>query len=462
MLALAVFVAGLATGCAEPLTGPTLVLTLASPDKPGDINGPHVQHFAEEVSRLSEGAIRIEPKWDVAPDGAHGWDQTVARDVAAGEYDLALIPGRAWDELGVTSLRALDTPFLVTNLELLQAILDSGLRTDLLAGLPEAGVVGLDLFPSELRHPFGFRQPMLDAADYRGEVVRAPTSATTRMFLEELGATVVDDPADPRVQRGAESSYGPTLAGIATGNVTFFPKTESLVVNADVRDRLRDDQWEILQRAAAQTRGWLFATLPTDADSAADFCERGGRIVDADTDEVASFRAAGDRVRKVLEEDPATRELIESIQAMMPSYPGADGEPRCPESAPAQTGTSALDGIYVADVTKRALRQAGVTDPNRIRENAAHYVWTLDGGTWHYEATADHYIQTTSETGRYTYEDGLFTFYWNDGGHVEARLKIDRDGTVHFKDPLDSSPALQAETEGFFSAPWRHVSDLPG
>jgi hypothetical protein len=124
-------------------------------------------------------------------------------------------------------------------------------------------------------------------------------------------------------------------------------------------------------------------------------------------------------------------------------------------------GSSALDGIYVADVTKRDMREAGVTDPGHIRENAAHYVWTLDGGTWHYEATADHLIQTPSETGRYTYQHGLFTFYWNDGGFVKARLDISRDGTIVFIDPRDSNPALQAETEGFYGQPWRRVSDLP-
>ena len=67
-------------------------------------------------------------------------------------------------------------------------------------------MVGLDVFPSELRHPFGYREPMLNADAYEDAVVRAPRSATTRLFLEELGASVVDDPADPTTQRSNRPS----------------------------------------------------------------------------------------------------------------------------------------------------------------------------------------------------------------------------------------------------------------
>jgi hypothetical protein len=279
--------------------------------------------------------------------------------------------------------------------------------------------------------------------------------------LEELGATVVDDPYDAQEQRGAESGYGSTGAEVATGNITFFPKTESLVINADVRDRLRDDQWEILQQAAAETRAWLFDNLPTDAESAADFCADGGRIVMASSIEAETFQDPNHRVREVLEEDPVTRDLIEAIEAMAPSYPSGEVVHGCSDRAPARTGSSALDGIYATTVTRRQLVDAGVTEPAHIRENAAHYVWTMDGGTWTYEATANHFIQTRSETGRYTYEDKAFTFYWNDGGYVTARLDIDRDGTIRFKHLRDSNPGLQAETEAFYGSPWFRVMDLP-
>ena len=465
LLALVLGLASGVAGCAQPIDGPVLELTLASPDKAQDINGPHVQHFAQVVSRLSEGSIRITPQWDVAPEGATGWDQTVARAVAGGTYDMGLVPGRAWDELGVESLRAMDTPFLVTDLDRLQAVLESDVRNDLLAGLPEAGVVGLDLFPSELRHPFGYSKPMRSADDFDGAIVRAPASATTRMLLEELGATAVDDPADPKAQAGAESSYGPSLAGIATGNVTFFPKTESLVMDSDVHDRLRDDQWELLEDAAAETRTWLFQNLPSDADSAASFCQRGGRIAAASERAITGLRDAGERVRDQLEQDPATRQMISAIEDLVAAYPEQTGVTSCPnETSVVEDGEDdldALDGIYRTVVTARMMRAAGVTDTNDIRQNAARYVWTLDSGAWHYEAKADHYIQTPSESGRYTYKDGLFTFYWNDGGYTASRPHVNPDGTIDFRQPRDSNPAYQALADGFWSPPWIRISDIP-
>ena len=98
VLVVAVVAAG-ATGCGRQVAGPSLVLRLATPDRQTDATGPQVVHFAEEVARRSGGTIRIDPVWDVTPDGAHNWDQTVARGVADGTWDMGLVPagpGTSW------------------------------------------------------------------------------------------------------------------------------------------------------------------------------------------------------------------------------------------------------------------------------------------------------------------------------------------------------------------------------
>ena len=202
-LLVAAVAAGL-TGCARQIAGPSLVLRLATPDRQTDATGPQVAHFVEEVARRSGGSIRIDPVWDVTPDGAHNWDQTVARGVADGTWEMGLVPGRAWDVLGVDSLRALNAPFVITSEAALQAVLDSDLRDDLLAGLPEAGVTGLDLFPDQLRHPFGFDRALLGVDDYKGQSIRAPTSDTVGEVFAALGATTTD--ADPTRGRNAATS----------------------------------------------------------------------------------------------------------------------------------------------------------------------------------------------------------------------------------------------------------------
>jgi hypothetical protein len=60
------------------------------------------------------------------------------------------------------------------------------------------------------------------------QAIRAPTSDMVAQVFAALGATTTDDGPDSTTQRGAESAYSLTQAQIATGNVTYFPKTDTL------------------------------------------------------------------------------------------------------------------------------------------------------------------------------------------------------------------------------------------
>ena len=112
--------------------------------------------------------MRIEPVWNAAGDtGDDDWDQKVARMVVAGELDMGLIPTRAWDTEGVTSLRALNAPFLITSDELAAQVASSELAGTMLAGLDTVGVTGLALLPEGLRHVFSFGDPCSPRATSR-------------------------------------------------------------------------------------------------------------------------------------------------------------------------------------------------------------------------------------------------------------------------------------------------------
>jgi TRAP-type C4-dicarboxylate transport system substrate-binding protein len=95
------------------------------------------------------------------------WDQRVAQMVSDGDLDMGMIPARAWDTEGVTTLQALQAPFLITSDESLDEIVQSDLQKRLLAGLDAADVVGLALVPEGLRHPAGFDGPLLSVKDPR-------------------------------------------------------------------------------------------------------------------------------------------------------------------------------------------------------------------------------------------------------------------------------------------------------
>ena len=89
-----------------------VTLRIGTDDEPGKPAADQIEELARRVAKLSDGAIRIEPVWHAAGDGPD-WDQRVARMVTSGELEMGLIPTRSWDTEGVTSLRALNAPFLI-------------------------------------------------------------------------------------------------------------------------------------------------------------------------------------------------------------------------------------------------------------------------------------------------------------------------------------------------------------
>src|SRR4051794_15862993 len=227
----------------------TVVLRVGTDDEPGKPAADQILAFARNADLLSQGRIRIEPAWHVAGDGPN-WDQRVARMVEKNEIEMGLIPARAWDTEGVTSLRALNAPFLITSDALLDKVVSSDLSGDLLAGLGAAKVHGLALIPEGLRHPFGTHKALLGPRDYDGRTIRTPTSKTTANVFGALGASVNDDDVDPKEHAATESSYALDPNGAATGNVTFYPKINSHGTSDQAYDTLSAEQRDTLAKAA--------------------------------------------------------------------------------------------------------------------------------------------------------------------------------------------------------------------
>ena len=199
---------------------------------------------------------------------------------------MGLIPARAWDTLGVMSLRALNAPFLLASDEQVgEVVTDDDLAGDMMAGLDEVGVHGLALVPEDLRHVFGFAKPLVGPEDYAGATIRAPRSDTVYALLAALGANPDDlnrgawTRTSRRPVAGIESSFAlapESPPSTATGNVTLFPKVESLVVNRDVFAGLTDDHQDTLRAAAEATRDWAVAAGSGHAGDAQTYCQMGG------------------------------------------------------------------------------------------------------------------------------------------------------------------------------------------
>ena len=107
--------------------------------------------------------------------------------IRGGELDGALIATRAWDPDGVTSLQALQAPFLITSQALEDRVVSGPLAAPMLAGLRRAGVIGLALLPADLLHPFGSERRCSGPRTSRRHDPRGPSRATERL-LAALGA----------------------------------------------------------------------------------------------------------------------------------------------------------------------------------------------------------------------------------------------------------------------------------
>jgi TRAP-type C4-dicarboxylate transport system substrate-binding protein len=450
-----------AGGSATPASDTdAIVLTIGTSDLDTMPGAGQIKHFAQQVSERSEGAITLEPQWDAARNTSH-WDQAVARMLLDGDLDLAMIPSRAWDDLGVTSLRALNAPFLITTDTLTEKVVtDPELVEQLTSGLPDVGVEALGVFPEGLRHPFGVQGALGGPDDYEGGVVRAGWSRTADAMFRALGASTDDARLDASTMIGAESSYRLTPAGTATGNVVFYPKINVLTLSAAVQ--LTPEQRTILEEAAGATADWVLDSLPTDAESARTYCTEGGRIAGAKPAEIAALVTATRGVVEDLRADETTAALIDAITELAQEDPTPERVTSCPEHEADRAGD--LNGVYTFSATEEAIRAAGGTDQATIDEDTGDFTVTFDDGTWSMEQV---YSQGPSKgttwhgSGRYSYDGVHFQiFYGHEPGKwTKARVEIRKNGSLEFSDVVDGEESeFQAIADVWYTT-WPRVSD---
>ena len=117
--------------------------------------------------------------------------------VQRGETDLAVVSSRAWDLAGVTSLQALQAPYLIDNDALSLAVAQSDVARRSLDAMGNS-VVGLTLWPEDLRHLFSFPNCPRDfrsPAGVSGATMLWQKSGLTAELMKDLGAVeyVEDD-----------------------------------------------------------------------------------------------------------------------------------------------------------------------------------------------------------------------------------------------------------------------------
>lgn len=475
LLVVGALTSGCGSGNGDTKSGggsPQVVLTMGTDDVAGRPSSDAIEEFARQVAQRSDGNLTVEPKFKAAGDDADDWDQQVARMIVAGDLDLGVIPARAWDTEGVTSMRALQAPFLVDSDALVDAIVTGDVADEALAGLDEIGIVGLTLLPEGLRHIYSFGDPLLGPADFDGALIRSPNSATSYLLFEALGARADDLPGDKfgaAIDAGtvaaAESSFqlASTLdqGTIVAGNVVVFPKLNTVVANAARLDELTDEQRQILEDAAQATLEWARGGVTPDAELANEFCtsQRGSVVLASDSD-IAALRAAAEPVYATLKADPATAGMIDTISALKKTVAAPAPVAACTATPPsADDGTTAaspdIDGVYRYEVTAAYLTERGVTPDG---EDGVHTITLRDG------LFKDEWPNGEC-TGTYTSDGSRFTFRWDSGCYGDWSMTLVSTGDeVRWTEIESLPPHNDAESrlanEAFNSVPWAKVGDV--
>jgi TRAP-type C4-dicarboxylate transport system substrate-binding protein len=456
-VAAALLIAGCGSGSSSDdsaaKSGKRVVLRVGTDDEPGKPAADQILAFARFVDQQSHGSMRVEPAWHAAGDGPD-WDQRVARMVSKNDIEMGLIPSRAWDEEGVTSLRALNTPFLITSDELVDKVVSSDLAGRLMAGLGKADVRGLALLPEGLRHPFGTRAALMGPADYDGKTIRTPTSKTTAEVFAALGAGVNDDELDPSEHVAGESSYALDPNGTATGNVTFYPKVNSLVISDAAYAKLDEQQRDVLAKAAAQTRDWAIAKTPSDADAAEAWCHEGRSIVLASPSQLSALEQATAPVTQQLEQDGETAKLIAAIRELGQGV-SAPATAACRAPMSKATDNAKINGVYHFTITDRQLRAAGITDAGDIAENHGGFTMSLKNGEYCWTQKAPNALDNPDECSTYELHGSKLVMNFPSGEPDVYRLKKTAGGDLELT--AVSSEAMQY-AKVWAENTWKRVS----
>jgi TRAP-type C4-dicarboxylate transport system substrate-binding protein len=461
--------AGCGSGAANKAGGSRapLVLRLANSNS-GDQPGTDViEHFAAQVRRRSGGALRVKITYLAAGSATPYVETRTISAVRGGRYDLGWIGARAWDLDGVKSFRALQAPFLITSMRLLNRVVTSPLAREMLDSLSAQDVVGLALAPDFLRHPIGMRRAFLTPRDFDGARIRIQPSRVTAAVIRALGARPVAISNDDigfaidhkRVDAQEVALLSSPGGSIATENVVFFGKAFTLFANHDAYGRLTDEQRRIVREAAGDSVRYAVAHHPPDAGIAEHYCFDRRRIVLAKPTDLAALVQEEQPVYRWLEADRQTKRFLEQIRAWKrttPPDPALTSIPAACRRAPqpaqavgAARSASLLDGTYRWVITK-ADAWAYWHAPPTPGSDTFPIVGTaiLHHGSWRL-------VGPEKDDGSYTIRGDRLRFVWpRAASTLVFEFTREQNGTLHLKPIL---PMDKGDQFIWASQPWRRI-----
>jgi TRAP-type C4-dicarboxylate transport system substrate-binding protein len=429
-----------------------------------------LDRFFGEVTRLSEGTMRVDVRtsWRL---GQRAYETGLIGDVRARKADLGVAGSRAWDSVGVKSLRPLHAPFLIDNYALEDRVVRSGLVKEMLEGLEPLGLVGLGVLPDGMRRPFGITTPLLKPADYNGLTIGTQQSRIADETMRAFGAKPVWFPVQGSINGfdGIEQATGSvagnrydTAGSYLTVNVSLWPRPLVLFANRKAFDALSREQQGILRQAVANAAVGVAAADRTQERADTEIlCQRGlVSFVTASPADLAALRRAVQPVYDELERDPQTRRLIRQIAAMRNGI-RPEAAPGCRASGQSVSQSSPLDGVY---------RVAFEGAPRAFAENFGTWTYVVDHGRFAF--TQENKQACTWAYGTFSVRGQRVDWTITDGGGIAPNNALNKPGEFFsfgwslYRDALTLTPIKGPNSNdispmNFRVKPWHRISTTP-
>ena len=358
----------------------------------GGFNPDEIAPYAAAVADASGDLLRL----DIAEAATMtpGIEHDIIERVRSGALDAAFVGTRAWDGYDVHGFDALHAPFLIDSFDLERAVLDSTIVADAGARLDSLGLASIGLLPGPLRRPGGRDHAFAAPADFTGARLAITKSPISEATLAALGATgtAIAPGGDLDGLDGIEAQVeamrlgGSTPIHMVTGNVIFWPRPISVVVNKERFASLSPDQQAALRDAIGTALDPMIDNLRVvDEQSVVYACRNGVEFVAASSDDIDALRAAVEPVYATLRSDATTSTAIDAIAALRT---GTGDSLSCPadEATPVTPAAVAtpIDGTWTACPDQAAILAAGGL-PEEAEINDGCTTISLDRGTFREE-----------------------------------------------------------------------------
>ncbi len=238
--------------------------------------GQGVAKFAELVDAKSKGQIKIKPYYN----GSLGNDVQVTSALQGGTIEFT-VPQTTTLTGMIKEFEILDYPFLFSDEQQAEKVLDGPVGQKLLTLLPDQGLIGLAYWENGFFNATNSKHPITRVEDFEGLKFRAIQARISQETLKALGANPVPL-AVPELYTALETrtvdGQGTPTAVIAALKLNEVQKYLSLtkhsygaflpLVSKKFWDKLSEGDRKILQDSAIEARGFQRKVARDQAQSA--------------------------------------------------------------------------------------------------------------------------------------------------------------------------------------------------